>query len=404
MIRVVRKHKAVALVFLTLALLIGSLSPLIYKRVANLEVGRQSKNDAKSTDKMQAGSPAKSTVQRSQNTATPAEPVFDIVRIDPISGISVLAGQAPPNSTVTVLQDGVVIGTAKVDENGEWALATEYKFAAEPRLTLRAERHAMDGSRSSARSSSQTDKGPMLTGLVGQPAGDPQQNVRLKSNSAAAVQLQLLKNLEEIVSSVRQENARREEAREANELPKSEANTAPTGSLALVKKDQSRSLASVPGDVAEGYEASRVVSASPPDPNQVVDPPRLAKVQESTVLPGKTQISIPIPVLFVFREATFTIEGRKAVSLLLDYLKLKRSSFVSLTGHADERGSDKLNMDLSMERLSAVAKFLHDHGFHGELELIPKGKTEPYTGVDRSLFALEDLYQLDRRVELRLLK
>jgi outer membrane protein OmpA-like peptidoglycan-associated protein len=403
MVQVARKHKPVALVVLTLALLIGSLSGLIYNRVANLDVGRQSKNDVKSPAEMVAGLPAESTEQKLQKRTSSTGPVFDIVRIDPISGISVLAGQAPPNATVAVLQDGVVIGTTEADENGEWTLVTEYKFAAEPRLTLMAELHATNGSQPSAQSSIQTDKGAKLTGLVRQPAGDPQQNVRPRS-LAAAVQSQLLKNLEELVSSVREENERRSvEAREANHLPRSEPIAAPTRSLARVEKDQPESLASVAG-VAEGTEAWRALSASTPHPNQVEDPPRLAKVQEPTALPGKTQISIPIPILFVFREATFTTEGSKAVSLLAEYLKLKRFSFVSLTGHADERGSDKLNMDLSMERLSAVAKFLNDHGFHGELELIPKGKTEHFTGVDRSLFALDELYQLDRRVELRLAK
>ena len=36
----------------------------------------------------------------------------------------------------------------------------------------------------------------------------------------------------------------------------------------------------------------------------------------------------------------------------------------------------------------------------GDLELVPKGKTEPYTGVVRSEYNQEELYQLDRRVEL----
>ncbi len=37
----------------------------------------------------------------------------------------------------------------------------------------------------------------------------------------------------------------------------------------------------------------------------------------------------------------------------------------------------------------------------GELDLVPKGKSEPFSGVDRSKFSGEALYQLDRRVELR---
>ena len=61
---------------------------------------------------------------------------------------------------------------------------------------------------------------------------------------------------------------------------------------------------------------------------------------------------------------------------------------MSLTGHADERGTDELNMTLSKERLDTVARFLKDGGFKGELELVPKGKREPFTGVVRSQYSL----------------
>jgi outer membrane protein OmpA-like peptidoglycan-associated protein len=117
--------------------------------------------------------------------------------------------------------------------------------------------------------------------------------------------------------------------------------------------------------------------------------------------PGETvRRSIPVPITFVFNEAQFTSDGRKAADLLLEYLKLKSFKKIALTGHADERGSDELNMSLSRDRLETVAEFLKQGGFSGDLELVPKGKTEPYTGVVRSEYNLEELYQLDRRVEL----
>ena len=50
--------------------------------------------------------------------------------------------------------------------------------------------------------------------------------------------------------------------------------------------------------------------------------------------------------------------------------------------------------------MQTVARFLREGGFRGELKLVPKGKTEPYTGVVRGDFSQEDLYQLDRRVEM----
>lgn len=104
---------------------------------------------------------------------------------------------------------------------------------------------------------------------------------------------------------------------------------------------------------------------------------------------------------FIYREAEFTPEGRRAAGLLLDYLKLKKYSRVSLSGHADDVGSPAYNMELSRKRLETVARFLHEGGFSGKLELIPKGETEPFRGVDRTQTPLAELRQLDRRVELR---
>jgi outer membrane protein OmpA-like peptidoglycan-associated protein len=140
-------------------------------------------------------------------------------------------------------------------------------------------------------------------------------------------------------------------------------------------------------------------AAVPPAAPEVPDP-------SATAMPAPTRHSlaqsttVPVPVTFVFNEATLTGDGRRAASLLLEYLQLKHFPKVTLTGHADERGSDDLNLDLSRERLETVAHFLREGGFKGQLELIPKGKSEPYSGVERGDFSQEDLWQLDRRVEL----
>ncbi len=64
----------------------------------------------------------------------------------------------------------------------------------------------------------------------------------------------------------------------------------------------------------------------------------------------KTDV-IPVPIMFVYNEAKLTPEGERAASLLLEYLNLKHFSVVELTGHADERGTDGYNYDLSRERL-----------------------------------------------------
>lgn len=109
---------------------------------------------------------------------------------------------------------------------------------------------------------------------------------------------------------------------------------------------------------------------------------------------------VPIPIQFVYREAVFTEDGRRAAELLLEFLKLKKPDSIVLTGHADERGTDAFNLELSRQRLETVANFLRQNGFEGRLVLIPKGSSEPYRGIDRADLDRETLWQLDRRVEL----
>ncbi|MCL4765936.1 MAG: OmpA family protein [Hyphomicrobiaceae bacterium] len=118
--------------------------------------------------------------------------------------------------------------------------------------------------------------------------------------------------------------------------------------------------------------------------------------------PSTLRAPLPIPIQFVFRQAAFTGEGRQAAGLLLEYLKLKKPDSIVLTGHADERGSDAFNVELSRQRLETVAGYLRENGFEGKLVLIPKGSSEPYQDVDRASLDRQMLFQLDRRVELDL--
>src|SRR5262245_22030875 len=110
--------------------------------------------------------------------------------------------------------------------------------------------------------------------------------------------------------------------------------------------------------------------------------------------------SAKVPITFIYNDTTFTPQGRHAADLLAKYLLTQQPTIVSLTGHADERGSDQYNMELSRRRLAVVADYLGESGFVGELELIPKGRSEPYSAIDRQALAKEDVFQLDRRVEL----
>ena len=118
----------------------------------------------------------------------------------------------------------------------------------------------------------------------------------------------------------------------------------------------------------------------------------------STSLP----VTVPIPILFVYRTAEFTDKGRHAADLLVKFLKTKQIERATLSGHADERGSDQLNYELSNARLQTVYRYARENGYSGQLILHPRGESEPYAGVDRAKYSQQQLYQLDRRVELHL--
>jgi outer membrane protein OmpA-like peptidoglycan-associated protein len=114
------------------------------------------------------------------------------------------------------------------------------------------------------------------------------------------------------------------------------------------------------------------------------------------------QPSAPSPITFVYDEANFTAAGRKEAALLTEFLRRQPLDSITLTGHADERGSDEFNMELSRRRLETVARFLREAGYTGKLVLVPKGSREPFSGPDRDRLPKEDAFQLDRRVQLHL--
>lgn len=209
---------------------------------------------------------------------------FDVVRIDP-QGSSVFAGQAPPNSSVSILANGRALATATADETGAWAIVTDRKITpGEHEISL------------------------------------------------GAVSMQ--------------------------------------------------------GAVTAGETV------------QIVVAPPAAAVTSTPEPPAGLPQSSPAPITFVYNDTAFTTDGWRAAELLAKHLISQQPATVSLSGHADERGSDAYNIELSRRRLMVVADYLRDRGFVGKLELIPKGRSEPYTGIDRRSLAREDAFQLDRRVEL----
>lgn len=276
---------------------------------------------------------------------SPGSVELDISRISP-DGSSVFAGRAAPDTYVTVLENGKPAGTVKTDANGEWSLVTDHKFAStDPKLTFQAS------------ATPPAEPAPASTAKV----ATADQQAGAAARSAAAVAGDALKQFEVIVSQARED----------------------------AKKDGPEKHGNEKHDGKQGTPfATADASGS------------LSATENETAGNSKTTV-IPVPIMFVYNQAALTSEGKRAADLLVEYLTLKRLSAVELTGHADERGTNEYNFDLSRERLDTVSQILRQGGYEGELKLTPKGKTEPYEGVDRAAYKGEALYQLDRRVELR---
>jgi peptidoglycan-associated lipoprotein len=104
------------------------------------------------------------------------------------------------------------------------------------------------------------------------------------------------------------------------------------------------------------------------------------------------------PVRFGFNEATLTSEAQSRLSELADCIKAtKVSGKITLEGHADERGTEEYNLQLSNRRAASVKKYLSTLGLPARsLETVGYGETRPATQASD-----EEAWSQNRRVEFR---
>jgi outer membrane protein OmpA-like peptidoglycan-associated protein len=283
---------------------------------------------------------------------------LDIARISP-NGASVFAGRAAPFAKVTVLENATAVAATTANANGDWSLVTEHKFAsANPQINF----SIGDGSEI------KTSDAPVALDSISPPS---RQEVPA---ATASPSVRLLKEFEGAVVTAREEAKQRDSAASSAKDGAVKGPASTTPSVEVVTQTQPQ--------VAKGSPSSE----HGPDSSR------------------SSSTTTPVPMTFVYDEATLTPEGRRATRLLLEYLILKKFSAVTLSGHADERGSPDFNMELSRQRLDTILRLLRDGGYQGKIDLLPKGATEPFRGVDRTRYPREELMQLDRRVELRVAK
>ena len=315
----------------------------------------------------------------------PASPVaIEVARVD-VVGASVVAGRAPAGSRVNILANGRQIASAVASDGGQWAVVVTSGITA-GRLDLTAvaipEGGGAELKSPVASLEVPEDRVATLT-EADRPAGAAGEQARAgtvaqKTAARRDAGHHELMRFEEMVK-----QARREAAAEAAQPGRLAAAPRPNDGF-----PQAASTRAAPLGTAEPGQPVQRIAATPGASNAVAPAPKL----------------VPVPITFESDATDMTSNGRRAADLLAEYLRLKKPRAITLTGHADVRGTDEYNLELSRRRLEAIERHLRTGGYAGRLALIPKGKSEPYRAIDRGSLSIEEIWQIDRRVELRLIE
>jgi outer membrane protein OmpA-like peptidoglycan-associated protein len=318
-----------------------------------------------------------------------AEPLaIEIAQIE-AGGTSVIAGRSPPNHWVAVIANGREIATTVATDEGQWSVIVTEGIAAGP-LELSVTARPPSGGAAVVSTARQlvvpASQSPTRV------AGAPPAKVWAPPMAAG---MQAPKSPSGKVAPPQAENR----TKTASDKQALEQFTA------LVERARSDAVG---GPKPHGSAPSGLGGPSSPAPAATSGNVTAATAASATqarttgVLPNPAQVPIPVPITFMTDEVELTSDGARAAALLAEYLRLKRPGGISLSGHADSRGPDGYNMALSKRRLEAIERYLRQAGYAGNLSLTPKGKSEPYLGVDRTRLSQQEVYQADRRVELRL--
>ena len=105
-------------------------------------------------------------------------------------------------------------------------------------------------------------------------------------------------------------------------------------------------------------------------------------------------------LIFEQGEAVITVQSYRTLNRLVNIMNNNKSMQIQLEGHTDFRGSKKLNMELSNDRVLAVKEYLVAKGIAGRrVKTKAFGGSQPLTR-EKSI----ESSSVNRRVEMRILK
>ena len=312
-------------------------------------------------------------------------------------GASVIAGRSPPNHRIVVLGNGREIATAVASDEGQWSVIVSDGIAAGP-LELSVSVSPASGGPAVV-SAAQQLVVPPSSSPMGVATAPP---ARVWAPPMAAGGPAARSPPANVAAAPAPKGESRTEAtadKQALERFAALVERARTDAAAAAKREGSG--ASAPNMPPPSGLGATV--AAPLPSGATVTAAANAPSTRASATDARPEAPIPLPITFMTDEIELTADGARAAALLAEYLRLKRPEGISLSGHADSRGPDGYNMDLSKRRLEAIEQYLRRAGYAGKLSLTPKGKREPYLGLDRTRLSLQEAFQADRRVELRLL-
>jgi peptidoglycan-associated lipoprotein len=137
--------------------------------------------------------------------------------------------------------------------------------------------------------------------------------------------------------------------------------------------------------------------AGPPGPMGAAGPAGPAGAQGAVGAAGTDAKVLAVrDVLFAFDRSEVPAEEAAKIDQIAKYMKETDGMVVMLDGHADPRGTDKYNLDLSRRRVAAVRQALVNAGVPPDrIATIASGDRRP-----RCAEKTEECYQADRRVEV----
>ncbi len=110
----------------------------------------------------------------------------------------------------------------------------------------------------------------------------------------------------------------------------------------------------------------------------------------------KDEIKLP-GVVFATNSADLGAESDSVLHYAADTLNKYPQMAIEVRGHTDNRGSDKLNLDLSQRRAEAVMNYLKAHGVTNTMTAKGYGKANPIADNNTADGRLEN-----RRVALHI--